>query len=202
MTVTVRVRIAPILLLALGGVIGCARHNPPDIGNGDWSVEVIPRNASALPVGSNVTVELDQPITSGSRPGQTFTMHVTQPVVALDQSIVMPENAVVFGHVAGLEPARDSVTPALLRLDFDSLRFNGRRYPFRAAVVRVAVQTTDNAVLRVPSPEEMRVLPLGQVVRDSTTATAGSRVSLGTAADARLPRGTRLTLRATRKLSL
>ena len=145
---TVPTRPIPVLavLLMMSGALACSHATQADTGS-DWSTEVIPRNASALPVGAHVTVELDQPISATSRPGEPFTMHSTQPVIALDRSIVVPDRALVFGHVAGIGATRDSTPAALVRLEFDSLRFGGHRHPFSAIVVRTAIPDGDSVAL-------------------------------------------------------
>ena len=202
---TMSSRSLPFLSATLALWVALACSHPARTDNGaDWSTEVIPHDASALPVGANVTVELDQPIgLSGSRPATQFTMHVTQPVIALDRSIVIPAGAVVFGHVAAIAASRGSATPATVRLGFDSLRFGGHRSEFSAVVVRTALPSDNGAVPPTPQGETIPLPPLGRVVRDSATATSFSTfISLGMAADATLPQGTRMTLRSTRRIGL
>jgi hypothetical protein len=188
------------LSLILCGALACSRTSQTSTA-GDWSTEVVPRDASALPIGANVTVELDQAIGGGSATGQTFTMHLTQPVVALDRAIVIPSGAIVFGHVAGVDGSPNRATAAILRLEFDSLRYEGHRHPFSALVARVALPSGSTVVS--PGLDTSAVPPLGRVVRDSAAPSLPTdRISLGAEAQARLPQGTRMTLRSTRHIAL
>ena len=177
-------------------VLGCSRAGRPET-SGDWSTEVVPRSADALPAGAALAVELDQTIGAGSAAGTRFTMHLTQPVVALDLSTVLPQGGTVFGHVASVEPKR-SGQPTLIRLEFDSLHAGSRRHPFSAIVIRAALPATVASPSAADSAAATRV---GRVFRDSGS-TPGSTISLGMSADAQLPAGTRLTLRSTRYLKL
>src|SRR4030081_3370202 len=120
-----RLAIAPIVL-SLWAVAGCS-HPVQVVSSGDVSGDVIPATASALPVGTTLEVQLDQPISAkDSRVGDRFTAHVTKPVVAQNGAVVVPAGAFVEGHVTGIEPSRDPTRPALIRLDFDALRFGDR----------------------------------------------------------------------------
>lgn len=196
-------RLAPCLgILLLAGVGPACSRAPRADTAGDWSTEVIPYNASALPVGANVTVELDQPIGLRSRAGEPFTMHVTQPVIALDRATVIPGGAIVFGRVASVERGSGRATSSGLRLAFDSLHAGGRRDPFGAVVVRVALPVGGGPVSPMTPMAASAALPIGRVVRDSAFGTSASTfISLGTDATAELPRGTKLTLRATRRIA-
>jgi hypothetical protein len=202
------------IALGLWAVTSCSRPVQV-VSGGDVSGDVIPTNANVLPAGATLDVQLDQPISaSQSRVGDRFTAHVTRAVVARDGATVVPEGAVVEGRVTGIEPSRDPTRPALVRLDFDLLRSGDRTYPFKASVERTAIPGRSDDDLRRKAGTGAAVggvlgAVLGRgdlkdiVVGGAIGAAAGSLISLGMqSADARLPAGTRLTLRNDRRVAL
>jgi hypothetical protein len=208
-----RFAVTPIVL-GLWAVAGCSRPVQVESG-GEVSGDVIPTNANVLPAGTTLEVQLDQTISAtDTRVGDRFTAHVTRPVVAQNGAIVVPEGAVVEGRVTGIEPSRDPTRPALVRLDFESLRVGDRRYPFVASVERTAIpgRSNDDLLRKAGTGAAVggvlgAVLGRGDlkdiVVGGAIGAAAGSIISLGTqSADARLPAGTRLTLRNDRRVAL
>jgi hypothetical protein len=207
-----RVAIAPIVL-GFWAVAGCSRPVQV-VSGGDVSGDVIPATANVLPVGTTLEVELDQPISvTETRVGDRFTAHVTKPVVAQNGAIVVPAGAIVEGRVTGIEPSRDPTRHALVRLDFESLRVGDRRYPFNASVERTALPGRSNEDLLKKAGAGAAIggalgAVIGRDIKDIVVggaigAAAGSLISLGTqAADARLPAGTRLTLRNNSRVAL
>ena len=208
-----RFPITPIAF-SLWAVAACSRPVQV-VSGGDVSSDVIPRNANVLPVGTTLEVALDQPISATrSRVGDRFTAHVTTPVVAQNGAIVVPAGAIVEGRVTGVEPARDPTRPALIRLDFESLRVGDHSYPFSASVERTAIPGRSDDDLRKKAGTGAAVggvlgAVLGRgdlkdiVVGGAIGAAAGSLISLGLQrADAQLPEGTRLTLRNNSRVAL
>jgi hypothetical protein len=208
-----RFAITPIAL-SVWVVAGCARPVQVESG-GDVSSDVIPANANALPVGTTLEVQLDQQISAKeSSVGDRFTAHVTKPVVAQNGATVVPTGAIVEGRVTGVEPSRDPTRPALIRLDFESLRVGDRRHPFNATIEHTAIPGRSDADLRkkagtgaavggvlgaVLGHGELKDIVVGGVIG----AAAGSLISLGMqTADAQLPAGTRLTLRNNSRVAL
>jgi hypothetical protein len=194
--------------------VGCSRPVQV-VSSGDVSSDVIPANARALPAGTTLEVELDQPISATqTNVGDRFTAHVAKAVVAQNGAVVVPEGAVVEGRVTGIEPSRDPTRPALIRLDFESLRVGDRSYPFNASVERTAIPGRRNDDLAKKAGTGAAVggvlgAVLGRgdlkdiVVGGAIGAAAGSLISLGTdSAEARLPAGTRLVLRNTERVAL
>jgi hypothetical protein len=209
----IRIAIAPIVLSLLI-VAGCSRPVQV-VSGGDVSNDVIPATSNVLPVGTTLEVQLDQPISArDTRVGDRFTAHVTSPVVAQNGGVVVPAGAIVEGHVTGIEPSRDPTRPALIRLDFDALRVGDRSYPFTANVERTALPGRSDADLKkkagtgaVAGGVLGAVLGRGDlkdiVLGGAIGAAAGSLISLGTdRVEARLPAGTRLTLRNERRVAL
>jgi hypothetical protein len=208
-----RFAIAPIAL-SVWIVAGCSRPVQV-VSGGDVSGDVIPATTSVLPVGTTLEVQLDQPISAkDSRVGDRFTAHVTTPVVAQSGAVVVPAGAIVEGHVTGIEPSRDPTRPALIRLDFDALRVGDRSYPFTASVERTTIPGRSNDDLKKKAGTGAAVggvlgAVLGRgdlkdiVVGGAIGAAAGSLISLGIdRVEARLPEGTRLTLRNDRRVAL
>jgi hypothetical protein len=208
-----RFAIVPIVLV-LTTVAGCSRPVQV-VSGGDVSGDVIPASANVLPVGTTLEVQLDQQISANdSRIGDRFTAHVTTPVVAQNGAVVVPAGAIVEGRVTGIEPSRDPTRPALIRLDFDALRIGDRRYPFTASVERTALPGRNNDDLKkkagtgavaggvlgaVLGRADLKDIVLGGAIG----AAAGSLISLGTdRVEARLPQGTRLTLRNESRVAL
>ncbi|HEX4915416.1 MAG TPA: hypothetical protein VFV51_15775, partial [Vicinamibacterales bacterium] len=108
------------------------------------SAVVTPMDNRSIPVGAQLTATLDQTLgTETSKAGDTFTATVTHSLVANDGSIVVPAGAKIDGRVTARDDSDHAGDPALIRLAFDRIRFNGQSYPFSAAIVRTSdVQTT------------------------------------------------------------
>jgi len=184
-----------------GGIFcGCSRASHFQVPE-DASTEVVPRTADALPVGAHLAVELEQAVPASSSAGTAIRMHVTQPLTALDLSTVVPQGAIVFGHVASMQPGRTQTAPSFVRLEFDSLHFGSRRLPFSAMVVRAALPNTAGDMPAITTDSVTTARP-GRVLRDSSRTSPGSVISLGVGTSAGLPAGTKLTLRATRRVEM
>jgi hypothetical protein len=204
----------PIAAIAFGAAIaGCSQAVQVESA-GDVSSDVIPSTASALPIGTTLEVQLDQSISATqSRVGDQFTAHVTNAVMAQNGATVVPVGAVVQGRVTGVEPSSDPTRPGLIRLDFESLRFNDRSYPFNASVERTAIPGRSNDDLLKAAGAGAAVGGVlgavigrdvkGVLVGGAIGAATGSLISLGMqSGDARLPEGTRLTLRNNSRVAL
>jgi uncharacterized membrane protein len=206
-----RITIAPIVF-ALLTVTSCSRTVKVESG-GDVSNDVIPSTASVLPVGTTLEVKTDQKIDAeDTRVGDRFTAHVTKAVMAQDGAVVVPEGAIVEGRVTGIETSQNPTRPALIRLEFQSLRIGDRTYPFSANIERTAIPGRDSdlkkkvviggavgAALGAVIGRDVKDLVIGGVIG----AAAGSLISLGMdRADARLPAGTGMTIRNERRVAL
>ena len=181
------------------------------------SAAVTPANNRTIPAGAQLTATLDQTLgTSTSKVGDNFTVTVAQSLRASDGSIVVPAGAQIWGRVTGRDDSDHAADPALLRLAFDRIRFNGRNYPFSAAIVQSsAVQTSSQS-----SGDKTRQIIIGGavgaalggligggdlkkiIIGGAIGAAAGSIVSLGTEVNASLPRGSQMTLQATQTTTL
>jgi hypothetical protein len=123
-----------IILLAAALVTGgCARAHVESSARAVPAAT--PANADAIPAGTAMTVRLNKLLaTNSSTIGDLFAATTTEPVASQNGQTVVPVGAIVHGHVAGLRTSTVLGEKALIRLDFDSLVFSGRRYPFNASV--------------------------------------------------------------------
>jgi len=181
------------------------------------STVVVPANNRTLPAGATLTTTLDQSLgTKVSKAGDTFTATVLNTLYANDGSVVVPAGAKIEGRVTALDDSDNATEPALIRLAFDRLRFNGRTYPFAAAVVQSSpVQSSDQssadrtkqiviggavgaALGAILSGNDLKKIIIGGAIG----AAAGSIVSLGTEVNATLPAGSQMTLKNTQTITL
>jgi hypothetical protein len=130
--------------------------------------------------------------------------------MARDGSMVVPAGAKIEGRVTALDDSDNAAEPALIRLAFDRIRFNGYSYPFAATIVQSAPRqsggqsagaTTRNIVIGGAVGAALGGLLSGGdldklVIGGAIGAAAGSVVSLGTEMNATLPAGSTMTVRA------
>lgn len=181
------------------------------------STVVTPTNNRTIPAGARLTTTLDQTLgTDVSKAGQVFTATVSQELRASDGTLVVPAGAKIEGRVTALDDSDNATEPALIRLAFDRIRFNGRSYPFSANIVQSSpVQTTERS-----SAEQTKRIVIGGaigaalggilsggdldkiIIGGSLGAAAGTIVSLGTEVNATLPAGSQMTLQATQTTAI
>jgi hypothetical protein len=169
-----------------------------------------PVNNRSLPAGATLVTTLDQTLgTKESKAGDAFTATVSTTLLAQDGSIVVPAGAKIEGRVTATDDSDNPAEPALIRLAFDRIRFNGQSYPLAATIVNSSpVQTADK-----PSGDRNRNIIIGGavgaaigailgdkdldkiVIGGAIGAAAGSIVSLGTEVNAKLPAGSQMTVR-------
>lgn len=86
-----------------------------------------------VPEGTNLTVVLNQAIsTAQNRPGDTFEASVASPVV-IDNKTVIPRNARVQGHIVDARPSGRLKGVARLDLTLDSVEVGGKSYDIATA---------------------------------------------------------------------
>jgi len=178
---------------------------------------ITPANNRTIPAGARLMTTLDQSLgTKTSKPGDAFTATVTQTLYASDGSVVVPAGAKIEGHVTALDDSDNATEPALIRLTFDRIRFNGQTFPFSAAIVQSSpVQTTDqssgdrtkNIVIGGAVGAALGGLISGGdldkiVIGGALGAAAGSIISLGTEVNATLPAGSPMTVQATQTTAI
>jgi hypothetical protein len=178
---------------------------------------VMPANNRTIPAGVTLVAMLDQTLgTKESKPGDNFTTTVSNTLYAEDGSVVVPAGAKIEGRVTALDDSDNATEPALIRLTFDRIRFNGRSYPFAADIVQSDPVQTGNT----SSSDRNRQIIIGGavgaavgailgnkdldkiVIGGALGAAVGSIVSLGNEVNAKLPAGSRMTLRATQTTML
>lgn len=201
----------------LGGCATAARTTTVEAGGEVATTSVTPVDNRTIPSGARLNATLDQALgTSISKAGDMFTATVSSTLYASNGSVVVPAGAKIEGHVTALDDSDNATEPALIRLNFDHIRFNGQTYPFAAAIVSSnAVQTS-----RQTSADRTKQIVIGGavgaalggilgkgdldkiVIGGALGAAAGSIVSLGTEVNATLPAGSAMTLQATQTTTL
>src|SRR5437763_1558338 len=66
-------------------------------------------------------------------------------VIAQNGRTTIPAGARAWGHVTGVTPSSNATETAAMVLDFDSLTFNGRTYPFAANITATNLQKQGGA---------------------------------------------------------
>jgi hypothetical protein len=183
---------------------------------GTTMTSVTPLNNRTIPVGMTIVATLDQALgTKISHSGDPFTATVGRAQYARDGSVVIPAGAKIEGRVTALDDSDNATEPALIRLAFDRISFQGRSYPLAAEIVQShSVQTgmsnddrTKQIVIGGAVGAALGALLSGGdldkiVIGGALGAAAGSIVSLGTEVNATLPAGSEMTLRATQTTAL
>jgi hypothetical protein len=178
---------------------------------------VTPVNNRTIPSGVRLTTTLDQSLgTKISKAGDAFTATVSSTLYASDGSVVVPAGAKIEGHVTALDDSDNPSEPALIRLNFERIRFNGTSYPFTAAIV----QSNPTQTAEQSNTERTRKIVIGGavgaalggllsggdldkiVIGGALGAAAGSIVSLGSDVNATLPAGSYMTLQATQTTTI
>jgi hypothetical protein len=122
-------------------LLSAACQRQVDVVSGGEVSSVTPVNANTLPAGSTLHARLNNDLsTESTKVGDTFTMTVTENVVATNGAVVVPSGATLEGRVTGVDDSDDPTDKALLQLQFDRMRFGGRTYPFSASVQSVAAR--------------------------------------------------------------
>jgi hypothetical protein len=196
---------------AMGCAAATQRTTTVESGGEVAATIVTPSNNRTIPAGAQLMATLDQPLgTKISKAGDTFTATVSQTLYASDGSVVVPAGAKIDGSVTALDDSDNATEPALIRLAFNRIRFNGMSYPFTAAIAQSnPVQTSQSgsdktkqvviggavgaAIGGLLSKGDLDKIIIGGVIG----AAAGSIVSLGTEMNSTLPAGSSMTLRAT-----
>lgn len=208
------------LALSLVAVFVLAGCRATAVESGPASPEVQPAPAPPttfdVPAGTQLVVELNDRIdTKTSKVGDRVTATVTAPLRTSDGRVVIPQGAVATAEVTGLDDSDHIGDQAAVRLNFESIRFEGRTYPLSAEILDADLQTEGRsrddvirdagigaaagAVLGAVIGGELRDILIGAALG----AGAGTIISLGTGdVEAALPRGTELTIRTTERIAL
>ncbi len=177
---------------------------------------VVATTGAAVPAGTVVQARLDQELsTSNSQEGQRFTASLLSPILNAQRETVVPAGARINGTVTALRKSIDVASPAIIRLDFQTINWGNRSVPLSAEITATQAETRGGGIteaLRGTAAGAAAGAALGAVIgRDvqgaltgaAIGAAAGTAISLGTQDQAGvLPRGTTMTLRLTEPLPL
>jgi hypothetical protein len=163
--------------------------------------------ADAIPVGTMLRVQLNQPIVNGHLAmDDPFTFTVIEPVHDANGQIVVPTGTVidarVTGYSAGVKPE-----PSAVRLAIESVSLNEMMHPLSARITNVDLALTDAdvptvAITSVPASAST-LAPVGTIIYDPGSSEVilnrmghgpGTVLSLGTDPHGGLPVGARITL--------
>lgn len=207
-------------LVTIVALSACASSPRVETASGEIATPATaaPPNARTLPAGVTMNLALDQQLgTNSSHTGDAFSATVIDPVVAQNGRLTVPSGARVWGHVSGVTPANNATQTAALVLDFDSLTFNGRHYPFAANVTATNLQKQGGAstseTVKSGAIGAAAGAVLGAVLsggdRDKILlgaglgAVAGTAISLGRSGEnGVLPAGSRLSVQTTQDIAL
>ena len=208
--------ISMLTMAALVATGACARTTTVE--SAGEVATATPVNASSRPVGSVVTVTLDQPVgTKTSKVGDTFSGTVVDAIVAANGQTVVPAGSKVYGKVTGLQDSDNVGQKAAIRLDFERINVNGVERPFEANITATNLQTqkeeTRNETLKKAGIGAAAGAVLGAVIGGGDIskilggaaigAAAGTVISLGGGdVEAVLPAGSRMTLQTTQQVTL
>jgi hypothetical protein len=204
-------------LCVVGACSAATRTTTVESGGEVTGTAVTPMNNRTIPSGARLNATLDQTLgTNVSNTGDRFTATVSNTLYASDGSVVVPAGAKIEGSVTGLDPSNNAADPAVIRLDFDHIRFNGNTYPFSAAIVSSS-PTQNSSTTNADKTKQIVIggavgAALGGllsggdlkkiVIGGAVGAAAGSLISLGTAVNATLPAGSAMTVQATQTIAI
>lgn len=205
------IRKLTLIVTAVAAIGGCARTHVQSAA-GELATSV-PPNAHRLTVGTMIEVKTTSKLSSEhDKVGDKFSARVDDRVMAQNGQTAVPEGAMVYGHITGLENARKAGEPSVIRLDFDRIEINGHSYPYNATVTEVKTPTFSNETLKKAGIGAAAGGVLGAIISGGDLskmfvgaaigAAAGTAISLGTDREAELPAGTKLHLRTSQNVAL
>lgn len=208
------------LALAVGGLLavaaGCA-HNT-QVASGTLA-PAVPATNRFLPAGSLIDARLNQTIgTKSSREGDAVSATVVDPLIAQNGTTAIPAGAVLTGTVTGLHHASFPTDQGVIRVNFTTLRMDGRDYPFAGSIASVNVENRGNsltsaatsraAVTGAVAGAALGTIFTGGALSGLVTggllgAGAGTAVSLGVGnAESFIPEGSRMQIQAMQGIRL
>jgi hypothetical protein len=194
----------------------CARGT--QVTSGGDVASVTPATRNYLPVGTTMSVRLNQSLSTSSREGDSFSATVVDPVYAQNGGVAVPAGAMLDGHITGIHNSTLPTEQNVIRLNFDDLRMNGRTYPFSGAISNFSVQNgmgTSSTTVRDATTGAVAGAVLGAVVGGAELskiitggllgAAAGTVISMGSGggtAPATIPAGSVVTVKATQSVQV
>jgi hypothetical protein len=210
----IRIGVAVVTGIVLAA---CARSPRVETANGEVATPVTPANARTLPAGAMMDLTLDQQLgTRTSHTGDQFSATVATAVIAQNGRTAIPSGARVWGHVSGVTAANNATETAALVLDFDSLTFGARTYPYKANIVATNLQkqgastseTVKSAAIGAAAGAVLGAVLSGAdrdkiLLGGGLGAVAGTAISLGKGGEnAVLPAGSHLSVQTTQTVAL
>jgi hypothetical protein len=210
----IRIGVAVVTSIVLAA---CARSPRVETANGEVATPVTPANARTLPAGAMMDLALDQQLgTRTSHTGDQFSATVATAVIAQNGRTAIPSGARVWGHVSGVTAANNATETAALVLDFDSLTFGARTYPYKANIVATNLQkqgastseTVKSAAIGAAAGAVLGAVLSGAdrdkiLLGGGLGAVAGTAISLGRGGEnAVLPAGSHLSVQTTQTVAL
>jgi hypothetical protein len=195
----------------------CAGSPRVATANGEVATPVTPTNTRTLPAGAMMDLTLDQQLgTKTSHTGDQFSATVATAVIAQNGRTAIPAGARVWGHVSGVTPANNATETAAMVLDFDSLTFGARTYPYKANIVATNLQkqgpstseTVKSAAIGAAAGAVLGAVLSGAdrdkiLLGGGLGAVAGTAISLGkNGENAVLPTGSHLSVQTTQSVAL
>src|SRR5690606_2425125 len=205
-----------ITALAVASLFALGACSSADIEPGPTVQPAPLPSANAIPRGTVMNVRLNETLSvDRSEVGERFTATVITPLETTDGRTVVPAGSSVSGVVTGVDPSTRRGDIAAIRVNIDRLQVGNRSYPFTAHEIdtqprltsrespslgRAAIGAAAGAVLgAIITGGDLE----GILVGGALGAGAGSIISLGVGdIDPELEKGSVLTLRTTRNVSL
>jgi hypothetical protein len=205
------------LLVVIAAAGACFRTPQIETSSGDV-VSTRPVTANRIPAGTMMTARLNQTLgTKSSRVGDRFTATITDGIISQNGETVVPSGAIIVGHVTGLHEGSIGGSGAVIRLAFDDLTIDGRRYPFEASISSVDASGqsagSTGSTVRSATVGAAAGAVLGAIISGGDLdkiitggllgAAAGTVISLGRGdVESVLREGSTLTIRSTQSVAL
>jgi hypothetical protein len=178
--------------------------------SGEVSSPATPATAHMLPEGTLMELSLDRQLAAASsHTGDNFSATVANSVIALNGRPAVPAGAHVWGHVSGATSTTNASSLSVLVLDFDSLTYARRRFPFAADITSADVQKQGSASTYESVKSGSRGAVLNRADKEKALraaglgAVAGTAISMGRSGDnGVLPAGSRLSVQTTESIAL
>ncbi len=97
---------------------------------------ILPAGTQVLPESTILVLEMERRLESNrSRVSDRFEATVATPVVDANGRTLVPQGAIVEGHVTNVQPAKWRSRSGVIGISFDYIRLDGRRIPLRGFLV-------------------------------------------------------------------
>ncbi len=206
-----------ILILAGCGATQDVAEDVGIVGDDDEVVTTQPQQVSAtdaVPQGTVLNVRLMDTISpETANEGDTFRAQVTNDLYASNGEVLIPEGALLSGTITGIDGTQRAGDPAAVRLAFDEIMIEDRRYDLNAEIVETSVERRSRDVdaehvgAGAAAGAALGVI-LGDDVGDALLggaigAGAGTLISLGSGeVEPEIPAGTVLALETDHALNI